>query len=153
MSEHMSVAEYHAMMAKKKTGRSHGRHTPGEMNTDEARYGTLLEHSQRAGCVKEYVFEPMKLLLEGGSEYTVDYFYSTWSGCRQFVEIKAAWKVKGSRTDYRPHWEGDAREKFKAARARLLSLFGIPLVATWFHPVRRVWEYEAVKGVELCQTE
>jgi len=136
--ERMSMDQYRAFLAKKKVPR----HIPGEMNATEGQRATALEYGRRAGSVKDWAFEPIKIRLADNTWYSPDFFHMDWEGGRQFEEVKAAWKVDNSPIIYRPHWTDDSRVKFKVCRERLLKLFGIPLVAVWFHPYHRTWECE-----------
>lgn len=138
IQERMTLAQYRTYLQKKKVPR----HLPGEMNSTEALRASFLENGRRAGTVKDWAFEPIKIRLADTTFYSPDFFSMDWEGARQFEEVKAAWKVDHNPLIYSPHWTDDSRVKFKVCRERLLKLFGIPLVAVWFHPFHRTWECE-----------
>ena len=71
------------------------------MNGTERAYATRLELLERAGEIRSWAFEPLKLRLARSTFYTPDFLVITPTR----IEIH---EVKG-------HWEDDARVKWKTA--------------------------------------
>ena len=81
--------------------RRHG-HTPGQMNSLEAKYSSMLTVMKAAGEVLDYKFESVKLKLADNTFYTPDFFV-VYRDHFEFVETKG-------------FLQDDAGVKFKVAR-------------------------------------
>jgi hypothetical protein len=74
---------------------------PTNMNRTEAAYAAMLELQKRAGFIKDYLFEAVKLRLADNTFYTPDFFVV-------FPDRFECHEVKG-------FWRDDARVKIKVA--------------------------------------
>jgi hypothetical protein len=72
------------------------------MNKTEAAYSRLLELRQRAGEIRAYKFESVKLRLAKRTHYTPDFLVVLPDGTVEFHEVKGFWR-------------DDARVKIKVA--------------------------------------
>lgn len=79
------------------------RHEPGVMNSTERAYAAHLDQQLKAGKIKWWVFESLKLKLAYNTHYTVDFFVLADD------DVLEAHEVKGG------HIEDDAMVKIKVA--------------------------------------
>ena len=87
-------------------------HKPADRpNKTEYAYAARLAVLQRAGEIREFAFEAVKLTLAPRTTYTPDFRVTLRDGTVELHEIKACWK------NGRPHWEDDARVKYKVAKS------------------------------------
>ena len=78
-------------------------HTPGTMNKTEKAYAWDLDLLTRAGEVRRWYFESLRLLIAERTYYIPDFFVEWANGLLEFIEIKG-------------HIEDDAAAKFRMAR-------------------------------------
>lgn len=80
-------------------------YTPGKMNRTEEQYANYLELLKRAGEIRDYMFEPMKLNLAKRTTYTPDFMVVSSDDTIELHEVKGFWR-------------DDARVKIKVAAER-----------------------------------
>lgn len=85
-----------------------GGHKRGEMNKSEAFFANALDLRKKAGEVRDWKFEAVKLTLADRCTYTPDFNVEMANGDLVMVEVKRLWKGKKA-----PHWEDDSRCKIK----------------------------------------
>lgn len=112
------------------------RHENGKMNKEEQRFALWLENEVREGRVIYWDFESLGLRLADRTSYTPDFVVQLADGTIEMVEVKAYWKSKAG-----PHWEDDARVKWKMAATRHPFRF----TAAWFIKGEG-WQFEEAKG-------
>lgn len=112
--ETMTAAQYRAGLAV-------ARERATKMTGPERAMQKHLSQSLAAGAIRSFRYEGMKLLIGGdpGAEgpktwYTPDFMVVQNDGSITLIEVKAAWKVKGT-NGYRLGFEGDARTKLRIA--------------------------------------
>lgn len=98
----------------------------GEMNGTESSYASYLEMRKRAGDVRGYYFESLKLKLAKNTHYTPDFLVEMQDGSIEIHEVKGFWR-------------DDARVKIKIA-ARLFPMFKFVAV----RKVRKTWSFEKI---------
>lgn len=101
---------------------AHLAHRPGRMNKTEEAYANYLEVLKRAGEIRDWRFEELKLRLADNTFYSPDFLIWPIDSLLELHEVKGFWR-------------DDARVKFKVARDRF------PMFR--FRAVRRVgagWE-------------
>jgi hypothetical protein len=96
--------------AKPKKPNPRGQHRPGEMNKSETAFAFALDLRRKAGEVKGWKFEAIKLKLADNTYFIPDFNVEMTNGDLVMVEVKRLWKGKSA-----PHWEDDARVKIKIA--------------------------------------
>jgi hypothetical protein len=109
------------------------KHTPGQMNGEEAKYAQLLEDMKKQGIVLDYGFEAIKLKLAPNTFYTPD-FMVTYPDRIEFHEVKG-------------HWEGPARVKIKVAQEKYYQFYFIAVHFKKGAPTKGrpdVWEVERI---------
>lgn len=79
-----------------------GRLPVGKMNKTETRYAAHLELQKRAGAIKWFKFEALKLRLADNTFYETDFTVIAVDGVLEIHEVKG-------------HWMDDARVKIKVA--------------------------------------
>lgn len=79
-----------------------GRMKTGQMNKTEAAYASTLESMKKAGSVKWYKFEGVKLRLADNTFYTPDFAVMMEDNTLEMHEVKG-------------YWQEDARAKIKIA--------------------------------------
>jgi len=89
------------------------RHEPGEMNRTEAAYASHLEFLKKAGEIRAWAFEALKLRLADRTWYSVDFLVQLEDDTLEGHELKGTAKTKAGNP--RELWEEDARVKFKVA--------------------------------------
>uniref|UniRef100_A0A6M3KJQ7 Endonuclease n=1 Tax=viral metagenome TaxID=1070528 RepID=A0A6M3KJQ7_9ZZZZ len=87
-----------------------GQHKPGEMNKSEAAYAFALDLRMKAGEIRGWKFESVKLKLAERCTYTPDFDVEMANGDLVMVEVKRVW-----RGQVKPHYEEDALCKIKVA--------------------------------------
>jgi len=88
-------------------------HESGEMNRTESAYASHLELLKKAGEIRAWAFEPMKLRLADRTWYSVDFLVQLMDDTLEGHELKGTAKTKAG--NHRELWEDDARVKFKVA--------------------------------------
>ena len=117
---------------------------PGGMNKTEQAYARHLQHQQMAGVrIQGWYFEPCKWELPHSAgkrnTFTPDFLVRYEDGSEEWVEIKAGWRKKGSKTEYRPGFQGDGRTKLVTFAGTYPHL---RVVLRWFHPYHSTWQEE-----------
>lgn len=126
-------------------------HKPGKMNNLEREYANHLALLKAAGEILDFSFEPEKLKIAEGCYYIPDFrvirlcpknenesmllgwcekekvFKEAREVFIDFVEVKAAWKVKNKPGQVKPHCEDDALVKLKCAS----ELHPYKFIMTW----------------------
>jgi hypothetical protein len=108
-----------------------GRHEDGKMNKSEQFYSTALDLRKKAGEIKNWKFEAIKLKLADRCTYTPDFNVEMANGDLVMVEVKKVWKGHNA-----PHFEDDAVVKIKVA-AELFPWF--IFYASWWDGSQ--WSY------------
>lgn len=93
------------------------------MNGTESKYASRLEILRRAGEIRSWAFEQVKIRLADKTFYTPDFLVVTNDGTIEFHETKG-------------FWEDDARVKIKVAAEVFPARF---LAARW---IKGQWEIE-----------
>lgn len=86
-----------------KTPNKQSQPAPGKLNKTEQLYAYELDLLQRAGKIKSWKFEGLKLRLADRTSYSPDFVVWHLDGGIELVEVKG-------------HWMEDAKVKFKVAR-------------------------------------
>ena len=147
MTTRMSAAEYRARfgVARSPLHRIPLRqHREGTMNKTEQAYANHLRHQQLLGVpILAWYYEPAKWKLPGTrNTFTPDFLVRYKDGTEEWVEVKAAWRVKGgSKYEYKPGYMGDARTKLKTFAG---SFPHLTVRLRWYHPAHGVWEEERI---------
>lgn len=102
---------------------------PGVMNKTEAAYALTLEIQRRAGLVKSFLFESVRLKIGHDCWYTPDFLVITAADEIECHEVKGFWR-------------DDARVKIKAASERYAFRF-IAVMRDKNSPIG--WDYEEIK--------
>lgn len=95
-----------------------GRHEPGKMNKTEQFFAADLDLCKKAGEIRDWKFEAIRLTLADRCTYTPDFCVEMANGDLVMVEVKRVWKGKRG-----PHWEDDARAKIKFAAKEFREWF------------------------------
>jgi hypothetical protein len=111
MTETLTVDQFHAargsvrdLRKSSPTGRvNQSQPTPGKMNKTEQLYAYELDLLQRAGKIKLWKFEGLKLRLADRTTYSPDFVVWHLDNSIELVETKG-------------YWQEDAKVKFKVAR-------------------------------------
>jgi hypothetical protein len=154
--EHLSTAEYRRLM-----GLDLPEHLPlaakdpraplqalARMNKTEAAYDRHLRTQKLAGVgIRTWYYEPCRFRLPASkgkvNTFCPDFLVVYEDGSQEWVEIKRAWAIGRSRTQFRPGYVGDARVKLVTFAGAYPEL---RVVMRWLHPYHQVWEEEVFNG-------
>ncbi len=106
------------------------RHSAGEMNRLETRYAEHLEMRKRAGEIRAWEFEAVKLRLAKSTFLSIDFLVVVASGAVELHEVKG-------------HWEDDARVKVKVAARSFpwWTIYGVQ-----WDKAAKDWKFEVIHG-------
>lgn len=103
-------------------GKARARYVPGVMNKNETAYAEYLEGLKRAGEIKEYFFECVKLKINKACHYSPDFMVIDKDGYVEFHEVKG---TRGRKGQEKPFYHDDALVKIKATSDKYPFFFTI----------------------------